>query len=135
MVRLLDRAAAVEAALLGVGFGIPAIVGIVSLASGRGIWRLFGLPVYGEGPFEDVGLRTTVPLLAGFLAVCVAECVTAVLLWRRPAPGRVLAIAILPFELVFWFGFSLPFGPPAAVIRTALVIGAWVVSRRRAPVR
>jgi hypothetical protein len=47
----------------------------------------------------------------------------------------VLAIAILPFELVFWFGFSLPFGPPAAVIRTALVIAAWVVSRRRAPVR
>jgi hypothetical protein len=43
--------------------------------------------------------------------VCAGEMVAGWLLWQRRRPGVVLAYALLPFELIFWIGFALPFGP------------------------
>jgi hypothetical protein len=37
----------------------------------------------------------------------------------------VLAVALLPFELAFWFGFALPLGPPLGFARSLLVIMKW----------
>ncbi|HUR24871.1 MAG TPA: hypothetical protein VM327_02525 [Candidatus Thermoplasmatota archaeon] len=46
-------------ALTGLGFGLPAIHGMMSLASGKGVPLLFGFPSYGGGPFERHGICTT----------------------------------------------------------------------------
>jgi hypothetical protein len=44
------------------------------------------------------------------------------MLWTG-VPGAVAATwVLLPFELVFWIGFALPFGPVLAVVRTALIL-------------
>lgn len=62
------------------GFGIPAVLGIRNLAAGRGILYVMGFPAYGKGPFERIGVQSSVPLLSAFLAVCVLECVAGWLL-------------------------------------------------------
>ncbi|HZN71907.1 MAG TPA: hypothetical protein VFC00_09545 [Micromonosporaceae bacterium] len=36
-----------------------------------------------------------------------------------------LALALLPFGAVFWWGFALPFGPVLAVARTILILISW----------
>jgi len=101
-----------------------------------GIWQFMGFPTYGPGQFADWGIRTTVPLIVGFVGVCAAELAVGTLHWRRPTMriGRILALVLLPFELVFWIGFRLPFGPLLGVARTVLVIVGWI-SARQAPTR
>lgn len=115
------KVAAACSMLLGLGFGLPAAYGARHLASTGEIWTFLGFPTYGGGPFERWGIPTTVPLMLAFLMVCMAEVVVAVLLWAEQRTGLWLALALLPFEIVFWVGFALPFAPPFGITRTVLV--------------
>jgi hypothetical protein len=123
------RAAAVLSWVLGAGFGLFDIPAIASVARGAGVWYFIGWPTYGEGPFEQLGIPTSVPLLVGFLLVAVAEVIVGVLLWKGRRLGSVLAIVLLPIELAYWIGFALPVGPVLGLARTVLVI---LGERRRA---
>ncbi|MGW1346672.1 hypothetical protein ACWCOV_36855 [Kribbella sp. NPDC002412] len=114
------RTAAVLAWIPGLGFGLPCLYAIWHLAESGTVWTFLGFPTYGGGPFESLGLETSVQLLVAFLAVCVAEVVLGYLLWTRR--GAVLAFALLPIELAFWIGFALPLGPLTALLRTATLI-------------
>ena len=84
-----------------------------------------GFPAYGRGPFEAHGISSTVPLLAGFLIVCLLEGVAGWLLWGGHQSGAILALALLPFGAVYWWGFALPIPPLLAVVRTALIVAGW----------
>lgn len=119
------RAAAVLAWVSGLGFGIPGVYAIWHLVDRGSIASLMGYPTYGDGAFDRHGVSTSVPLLVGFLAVCVAECVAGWLMWGFSRSGAILALALVPFGLVFWIGFSLPFGPILAAPRTALILMSW----------
>lgn len=119
------RTAAILLWTTAVGFGwfcIPAISGV---QAGRGIPRVMGFPAYGAGPFERHGISTTVPLLTGFLLVCAAEAAAGWLVWGGHKSGAVLALALLPFGIAFWWGFALPIPPILAIVRTALIVLAW----------
>ena len=120
----MTRAAGVLAWISGLGFGVPAVFGLRYFAQHDEVWTFLGFPTYGGGPFERWGIPTSIPLLAGFIAVCVAELVVGALLWSGRPIGLWLALAILPFELIYWIGFALPFGPILGAIRTVLVIVA-----------
>jgi hypothetical protein len=116
------KPAAILSGLLGLGFGLPCLCGIRHFSATGEVWTFLGFPTYGGGPFERLGIPTTVPLLAAFQVVCAAEVVTGWLLWRRKRAGVVLSVALLPVELAFWSGFALPFGPPLGLVRTIAVI-------------
>jgi hypothetical protein len=120
----MTRAAAILAWISGVGFGLPAVFGLRHFALHHEVWTFMGFPTYGGGPFEGWGIPTSIPLLAGFIVVCVAELVVGVLLWSGRPLGVWLAIGLLPFELIYWVGFALPFGHVLGAIRTALVVAA-----------
>ena len=96
--------------------------GLRYFAQNHEVWTFMGFPTYGGGPFERWGIPTSVPLLAGFIAVCAAEVVVGVLLWPGLSIGLWLALALLPFELFYWIGFALPFGLILGAARTVLVI-------------
>jgi hypothetical protein len=81
-----------------------------------------GFPTYGGGPFERIGLQTTVPLLAGFLVVCAAEIAVGVMLVIDSPGAAAMNYVLLPFELAYWVGFALPFGPPLGIARAVLVL-------------
>lgn len=123
------RVAAACAAISGLGFGLPAAYAPWYFAEHGRVWIFAGFPTYGDGPFEEIGVPTSVPLLVGFAVVCAAEVVAAVLLWRGRRSGSVLALALLPVEFAYWIGFALPFGPPLALVRTVAV----VLAARRQP--
>jgi hypothetical protein len=116
------RAAGVLSVVLGLGFGIPGILGAVHLARTGEVWRFLGFPTYGGGPFERIGLPPSVPLLVAFAVVCAAEVVVGVLLWTDAPHAGLLSYLLLPFELVFWVGFALPFGPLLGLARMTLVL-------------
>ncbi|HWJ82990.1 MAG TPA: hypothetical protein VNS55_12200 [Nocardioides sp.] len=114
-------AAAASSALVGLGFGIPCLLGMIHLARTGEVWTFLGFPTYGGGPFERIGVPTTVPLLGGYLAVCVAELVVAALILLDSPAATALSWALLPLEAVFWIGFALPFGPPFGIARVVLL--------------
>ena len=120
--KALVKFAALLSTVLGLGFGLPCAYGIRYLSMTGEVWTFLGFPTYGGGPFERIGIRTTIPLLVAFLVVCALEVVTGGLLWRGQRAGARLAVALLPFELTFWIGFALPFGPPLGLARALLVI-------------
>lgn len=109
----------------GVGFGVFCVPAIRNLLQGDDIPYVMGFPAYGKGPFEQVGIPTTVPLLVGFLLVCILECMAGWLLWGGYKTGAILALALLPLGAIFWWGFALPFGPIFALISTALILFGW----------
>lgn len=119
------RAAAIFHWIVGLGFGIPAVLGIRNLAADRGILYVMGFPAYGKGPFERIGIQSSVPLLSAFLAVCVLECVAGWLLWNGARTGAILSLALLPFGAIFWWGFALPFPPIFATVWTVLIVLNW----------
>ena len=122
---VLIRLASIHSWVGGIGFGVFCLPAIRNLLTGRGVPIVMGFQAYGGGYFERLGLHTTVPLLVAFLLVCVCECVAGWLLWGGNRSGAVLALGLLPFEGVFWWGFSLPYGPPLGLVRTALILASW----------
>ncbi|HEX6515662.1 MAG TPA: hypothetical protein VF049_08805 [Nocardioidaceae bacterium] len=118
------RTAACLAWFTGLGFGLPGLYGTLYLARHGEVWSFLGFPTYGRGPFEKVGVTTTVPLLAGFVAVCGAETAVGNLLWRRRRAGAISSLALLPVEAAYWLGFALPLGPVVGAARTLAVLAA-----------
>ena len=115
-------AAASLCLVLGLGFGLPCVFGIRHFARTGEVWTFMGFPTYGDGPFERIGVHTSSSLLVGFLFVCIAEVAVGVMLWAGTPYAAALSYALLPFELAFWIGFALPFGPLLGIPRTVLLL-------------
>jgi hypothetical protein len=81
-----------------------------------------GFSAYGGGPFEQIGLPTSVALLIGFLLVCLAEVAVGVMLLIDVPHAASASYLLLPFEFAYWIGFALPFGPPLGIARTILLL-------------
>jgi len=124
-VPVLIRVAAFLHWFVAVGFGVFCFPAIRNLLAGRDIPFVMGLPAYGRGPFERVGIPTSVPLLAAFLLVCILEAIAGVLLWGGHRSGAALALALIPAGGVFWWGFALPIPPILAFIWTILILVNW----------
>jgi hypothetical protein len=69
-----------------------------------------------------LGLSTSVPLLVGFVLVCLAQVTVGVMLLLEVPFAATVSYVLLPLELAFWIGFGLPFGPPLGIARTALLL-------------
>ena len=103
--------------LAGLGFGLPCIAAIRELRAGRDIPFILGFPAHGHGPLERHGYLTTVPLLIGFLAICLGEVAAGFLLWNGYRPGAFLVLILVPVGAFYWWGFALPIPPVLAVVR------------------
>lgn len=119
------KVASISAWFLGLGFGLPCLYGIWHLWRGKGIAYFIGFPTYGHGPFEKWGVHTSMPLLLGFLLVCMIECVVGQMLWSAGKGGAILSLVLIPVEMLFYIGFALPVGPPFVLLRTVLVLLSW----------
>ena len=119
------RIASVLVWISSIGLGIPCLMSIRNLSAGKGIPFVFGYPAYGGGGFERHGFATTIPLLVGFLIICIAEGYTAWLLWGGHKTGAILALILIIPGAIYWWGFDLPYPPIAALIRTILIVISW----------
>ncbi len=103
------KTAAVCSVFLGLGFGIPCLFGLLHFARTHEVWTFLGFP-------------TSVPLLAGYLLVCLLEVAVGVALWFGAPHAAAYSLALLPLEAVFWVGFALPLGPPLGIARVVLAL-------------
>lgn len=115
-------AAGTLSVLLGIGFGLPCLGGIIYLRRTGEVWTFLGFPTYGDGPFQRVGVPTSTGLLVAFVAVCLVEVAAGVMIWYDAPGANLLSLVLLPFEFAFWIGFALPLGPPLGIARTVLVM-------------
>jgi hypothetical protein len=122
---LATRVAAVLLWVTAVGFGVPCLMAIKNLLAGQPIPLVMGFPAYGGGPFERHGIQSTVPLVTGFLLVCVLEGAAGWALWGGHKWGAVIALATLPMGAAYWWGFALPFPPLFAIAWTVLIAVGW----------
>ncbi len=113
------RLAGASGIVNGLGFGGFTIPAMVSIGQGRGILYTFGNPTYGNGPFDRIGIPTSVPLLAGFLAACLVQVLGGVLLLVPRRSGIAVTFAGLLLGAPFWWGFDLPL----AWLNAAMVVG------------
>lgn len=120
------RIAAVLTWVYAAGFGLSTIpVAAFFLREGR-------LPVF-AGLFESYGgpwsarvhARTFVALLMAFFVVTLIAAWAAWLVWNGSKVGAVLALVLLPIEVVFWVGFALPIPWLIGVARVAFLALAW----------
>lgn len=118
----MTTAAAICSLVLGLGFGLPGVFGTLHFARTGEVWTFMGFPAYGGGPFEWIGLPSSVPLLIGFMLVCLAEVAVGVMLLLHVPHAATVGYLLLPFEFVFWIGFALPFGPPLGIARSILLL-------------
>jgi hypothetical protein len=124
------RGAAVVFWLVAAGFGLFAIPTAAYLLEHRELpMTMFGFRAYGGGWFERFSPEAFAILLGVFVAVCAVEAFAGWLLWGGSRAGGILALALLPLEVVFWSGFAVPIPPIAAVIRIGLLAAGWSALR------
>ncbi len=121
----LIRVAAILQWFIAIGLGVFCFPAIRNLVIGRDIPIVMGFPAYGRGPFERLGIPTTVPLLAAFLLVCILEIAASASLWGGQRSGAILTLILVPIGAVFWWGFALPIPPLFALIWTILILLNW----------
>ena len=125
------KASAVLMCLVAAGFGALSPFVAAYLLRERTLPVLFGLPfqAYGGGFFERWSPEVFATLLGLFAALSALELFAGYLLWQGEPLGAVMAIALLPIEVVFWAGFALPIPPLVAVVRIALLAEGWSALR------
>ncbi len=120
--RIRLQVAGVLSLIGGFGFGITDSYGAWYFSTHGEVWEFLGNPTNGDGPFVQWGIPNSVPLMVTFAAVCAAEATCGALLLVGHRAGSVLAVALLPIELVFWIGFLLPFAFPFGIAKVVLVL-------------
>jgi len=83
-----DSSCGLAVGVNALGFGGFTIPAIARVWVGKDVPIVMGFPAYGQGPFEDYGIRSTVPLLASFLVVCIVEGVAGWLMCRSHPTAR-----------------------------------------------
>jgi uncharacterized iron-regulated membrane protein len=116
------RAAAVMYLVMGIGFGVAAVVTLAVLARDGELpmtpWGFRSM----SGPFDQLGPGPFTVLGWAFVGVCVLDVVTGIWLWQGRRRGAWLGLATTPFALGLGAGFALPFLLLGAPIRASLVI-------------
>jgi hypothetical protein len=116
------KAAAVIDVALGIGFGVGAVVTLVSLArTGELPMTPWGFRVM-SGPFEQLGPGAFTILGSTLVGVCALQVVAGVWLWQGRRRGARLFLATTPVALSLGAGFALPFLLAGVPLSAALVV-------------
>jgi hypothetical protein len=116
------RGAAILLGINAVGFSL-ALPPILTAISRTGqLPTAFGIRLLGGGPFEAFGTARIVQLGWAYFAVSLVQLPATLLLWRFRRSGAALTLALFPLEAAAWIGFALPFPPPPALARLALIV-------------
>ncbi len=117
-----------SAALLwvgAVGIGLSATLVASHLLRERAFPTVAGIRLFGGGAFERWSPEVVVRLLGLLTALCAMQLFAGWLIWNRQQLGATVMLALLPLEVAFWIGFALPYPPPLAAIRLALLAVGW----------
>ena len=114
------RAAGAIYLLLGIGFGLGAVVTLLQFARRGELpmtpWGFRSM----SGPFEGLGAERFSMLGWSFVAVCALDALAGFWLWQGRRRGARLGMVTSPLALILGLGFALPFLLVGVPIRLAL---------------
>jgi hypothetical protein len=117
------RSAAAMHAALGLGFGIGTLVTLQHLARyGELPMTPFGFRSLAGGPFELLDTELFTLLGWSLVAVCAADVLAGIWLWRGRRRGLRLGLATAVPAFGLGVGFALPFLLAGVPIRVALML-------------
>jgi hypothetical protein len=120
------RAAAIVTWVYAAGFGLSAIPVAVYLRQRGRLPTFFDMfEMYGGPLSARVSRGTLELLLISFLVVALVVAWTAWLVWSGSKTGAILALALIPIEIVFWIGFALPIPWLLGAARVILLVLGW----------
>jgi hypothetical protein len=118
------RAAAAMYAVLGVGFGVGAVLTLAHYARHGELpmtpWGFRSM----SGPFEELGQQRFIALGWALVGVCILDVLAGIWLWQGKRRGALLGLATSPLAFALGVGFALPFLLAGVPIRAALVLAA-----------
>ncbi len=125
------RPAAVMCWVYAAGFGLPALpIAAYALRERELPWLGDLFPMYGGPWWATLSPEVFAATLVGYGGVTAAVAWGGWLMWRGRRSGAVLAVAMIPIEAVFWYGYALPIPPALALLRVGLIAAAWPRLRR-----
>ncbi len=77
------------------------------------------------GPFEALGLDGLIVAGLVFVAVSSLKFLSAYWLAAGSLDGAVLQLILLAVSTIFWYGFSVPYGPVLGIPQVVLIALAW----------
>jgi hypothetical protein len=120
-----SRTAAVLTWIYAAGFGLPALpISLYVIDRGTLPWFADLFPMYGGPWWNQFDQPTFLVLLGAFAVTLVFASDAALLVWRGRRSGAPVALALLPLEAVFWYGFELPIPWLIGAARLALLVAA-----------
>ncbi len=125
MAELSLKASAAFLWLGAVGIGLSATLVASHLLRVRAFPMAMHIRLFGGGAFERWSPEVVVVLLGLLTAICAMQLFAGWLIWNRQQLGATVMLALLPLEVAFWIGFALPYPPPLAAIRLALLGVGW----------
>ncbi len=117
------KAAALITWLYAAGFGLPTFYVAKHLETSghlpkfRDSFEMYGGPWHQR--YDD---RTFIRRLHAFFLTAVIASALAAMVWHEMKFGAVLALAWLPVEAAFWYGFALPIPWLLGVARATLIL-------------
>jgi hypothetical protein len=115
------RAAGAIYLVLGIGFGVGAVVTLLQFARRGELpmtpWGFRSM----SGPFEGLGAKRFSMLGWSFVAVCALDALAGIWLWQGRRRGARIGMLTSPLALILGAGFALPFllvGVPIRLGRT-----------------
>ncbi len=125
------RAAAAMCWMYAAGFGLPALpIAAYAIRERRLPWLGDLFPMYGGPWWGTLSPEAFAATLIGYAGVTAAVAWGGWSMWRGRRSGAVLAVATIPIEAVFWYGYALPIPPALALVRVGLIAAAWPSLRR-----
>lgn len=107
------------------GFGLPALpVSRYVVDRDTLPWIADLFPMYGGPWWNQFDQQTFLVLLGAFAVTLGFASGAALLVWRGRRSGAPVALALLPLEAVFWYGFALPIPWLVGAARVALLVAA-----------
>ena len=108
------RGAAVVCWVYAAGFGLPALpIAAYALRERELPWFGDLFPMYGGPWWGRLSPEAFAATLVGYAGVTAAVAGAGWLMWQGRRSGAVLAVAMIPIEAVFWYGYALPIPPPS----------------------
>jgi len=121
------RAAGASYLVLGIGFGVGAVVTMLQFARRGELpmtpWGFRSM----SGPFEGLGAERFSMLGWSFVAVCALDALAGIWLWQGRRRGARLGMVTSSLALILGLGFALPFLLVGVPIRLGLT---WAGRRR-----
>ncbi len=122
----LERWTAIVMWAYAAGFGLATIpVARYLLLNGRLPMFLNLFPAFGGPWSRSIQPGAFVALLGIFFVVTLLVAAGAWMLWNGNRMGGIAALALIPIEAIFWYGFALPIPPVLGLIRVVMVIAGW----------